>query len=315
MYINKLGSYCPLFIVIILAACQTVPVSKGGNMGFASTQQNVPALRTCWRGASSSASQTTFILAVGANTGDLRLANQDAQQFAQTMQRRFKVPPMQVCVLSNGYRAEFELALLDLVQWVKPDDRVLIFFSGHGSHVPDDNGDERDGWDEVFVTADAQNEYPKREDVVVDDNLVRLINALPTEQVITFIDACHSGGMYKDKDVLLAQARIKFLMKGDLGTILPAANHQNVKVETAGGLEHIKGVVFASAQENQEAREYPNKGGFFTTIFLQNLAMYPNASLVEVFQYTALEMRKRTENSKSPQYPQKMGDISLVKGW
>ena len=34
------------------------------------------------------------------------------------------------------------------------DDRVLIYFSGHGTHVPDDNGDEPDERDEALMLHD-----------------------------------------------------------------------------------------------------------------------------------------------------------------
>ena len=34
------------------------------------------------------------------------------------------------------------------------DDRVLIYFNGHGTHVPDDNGDEPDEWDEMLMLHD-----------------------------------------------------------------------------------------------------------------------------------------------------------------
>ena len=37
------------------------------------------------------------------------------------------------------------------------DDRVLIYFSGHGTHVPDDNGDETDdNKDEALVLHDTR---------------------------------------------------------------------------------------------------------------------------------------------------------------
>ncbi|HZL95024.1 MAG TPA: caspase family protein, partial [Vicinamibacterales bacterium] len=38
---------------------------------------------------------------------------------------------------------------------VTENDHVLIYFSGHGSRVPDADGDEDDGVDEVLLTHDA----------------------------------------------------------------------------------------------------------------------------------------------------------------
>ena len=85
----------------------------------------------------------TFILAAGANTGELLMTNQDAQQFTTAMRNRYQVPNEQICLLKDVYRAEWETAWRDLKRWLKPNDRVIRFFSGHGSYVRDDNGDEK----------------------------------------------------------------------------------------------------------------------------------------------------------------------------
>jgi hypothetical protein len=80
---------------------------------------------------------------------------------------------------------------------VKPEDRVVFYFSGHGSNTPDLDGDESDGVDEVLVTHDVRR---VRRDgraaltgVVTDDKLSSLIAAIPSENVWIIVDACHSG--------------------------------------------------------------------------------------------------------------------------
>lgn len=46
----------------------------------------------------------------------------------------------------NATLANIENALTTwLIQGVKPSDRVLIYFSGHASYIPDENGDEDEG--------------------------------------------------------------------------------------------------------------------------------------------------------------------------
>jgi hypothetical protein len=84
-----------------------------------------------------------------------------------------------------------------LRQDVKPEDRVVFYFSGHGSNTPDLDGDESDGVDEVLVTHDVRR---VRRDgraaltgVVTDDKLSSLIAAIPSENVWIIVDACHSG--------------------------------------------------------------------------------------------------------------------------
>lgn len=65
-------------------------------------------------------------------------------------------------------------------------DRVVISFSGHGSHRTDRNNDEEDGQDEFIVTYD--NQY------ILDDELKAiLLKFSPFCKVLFLIDACHSG--------------------------------------------------------------------------------------------------------------------------
>lgn len=80
---------------------------------------------------------------------------------------------------------------------VEPQDRVVIYYSGHGSFTPDLDGDEPDGVDEVLVTHDVRRVTRKGKraltGVVTDDRLASLIAAIPSDNVLLIVDACHSG--------------------------------------------------------------------------------------------------------------------------
>jgi hypothetical protein len=84
-----------------------------------------------------------------------------------------------------------------LKQGVEADDRVVFYFSGHGSNTPDENGDETDGVDEVLVTHDVRrvkrNGKPALTGVVTDDKMATLIAGIPSNNVWIIVDACHSG--------------------------------------------------------------------------------------------------------------------------
>ena len=84
-----------------------------------------------------------------------------------------------------------------LTKDVRPEDRVIFYFSGHGSFIPDYDGDEPDGVDEVLVTHDVKKirKGGKRSlsGVVLDDTLNRLFSAIPSNNIMTIVDACHSG--------------------------------------------------------------------------------------------------------------------------
>lgn len=72
---------------------------------------------------------------------------------------------------------------------MKEGDTFLLYFSGHGDAIPDKNGDEPDGMDEVLLT---YNDY------LVDDSLQRLLTTYFKKTTnIMIVDACHSSSSYK----------------------------------------------------------------------------------------------------------------------
>ncbi|MBM4258890.1 MAG: caspase family protein [Deltaproteobacteria bacterium] len=70
------------------------------------------------------------------------------------------------------------------------DDVVVITFSGHGTYVPDINGDEVDGLDEALCPYDIQtNNAP-----LTDDEIHELLAARkPGVRLVLIADSCHSG--------------------------------------------------------------------------------------------------------------------------
>lgn len=260
-----------------------------------------------------------YILAVGANVGELTKTGADARNFAATLQRLFAVPQSQVQVVENAYKRDFGAAMEWLHASAKPDDLVLIFFSGHGSTIEDDDGDEADGLDEVFVMYDAQDvAYPSVQHVVRDDEFAAWVGRLSTGRVIVFIDACHSGGLRKS----LTNARTKFFVGGDLGQPPRAGSWQQKTMtlprkDLAGGVDGsrsltgtqsaVKGLVYAAAQENEYALEVAD-GGLFVTRLLQQISQARNARLADLFAETQQVVRR---DSGGQQTPVAVGDTRL----
>jgi len=68
-------------------------------------------------------------------------------------------------------------------------DTVVIQYSGHGSYVPDQDGDEPDGTDECFCPYDINSNGP-----LTDDELFELFSSASRGvKVIMLSDSCHSG--------------------------------------------------------------------------------------------------------------------------
>ncbi len=80
-------------------------------------------------------------------------------------------------------------------------DAVVVFqFSGHGSQVPDVDGDEKDdGKDETLVTYDSRDKTGENRDIT-DDEIYALTSELRrwTDNIVYIFDSCHSGSGTRD---------------------------------------------------------------------------------------------------------------------
>ena len=122
---------------------------------------------------------------------DLAGPANDVLLMARVLTTRFGFRPGDVRVLSDAAatRAAIVGALESLVQTAGPDDVVYIHFSGYGSLVPDQNGDETDGWDETLLPYDART--PGVADIT-DDEIDAIVGQLVTPDVLVVLDAGHA---------------------------------------------------------------------------------------------------------------------------
>lgn len=75
------------------------------------------------------------------------------------------------------------------VTQAKAGDLVVVQYSGHGSYVPDEDGEEPDGTDECLCPYDIMSNGP-----ITDDELYDLYSARERGVKIVMIsDSCHSG--------------------------------------------------------------------------------------------------------------------------
>jgi len=90
--------------------------------------------------------------------------------------------------------ANMRKALKDLVASAAADDILFVHYSGHGTQVPS------------FSEADWKNEAlcPTDMNLIVDDDLRDIFNALPTTVQLTVVtDCCHSGGMLDHEAIII----------------------------------------------------------------------------------------------------------------
>lgn len=82
-----------------------------------------------------------------------------------------------------------QAAIRALVTGARKGDVLYLHYSGHGANVPDKNGDEADGRDEILCPTDLDWKAP-----LTDDWLRTTFNRLKAGVSLTVVmDCCHSG--------------------------------------------------------------------------------------------------------------------------
>lgn len=75
-----------------------------------------------------------------------------------------------------------------------PDDYFVFYYSGHGTNMEDQDGDEEDGQDEAFCFVAEDGTMGQETFMRDDDFATAVINAInDTVRVIVLTDCCHSG--------------------------------------------------------------------------------------------------------------------------
>ena len=125
----------------------------------------------------------------------LRGCVNDVHQMKDVLQRYYGFGETDVRLLLNedATRAGILAGLDWLVEGAQSDDVLVFAYSGHGSQVDDDSGDEWECRDEILIPYDHDWNNALR-----DDDLKRKFDPVPLQANLTFIsDSCHSGTVNK----------------------------------------------------------------------------------------------------------------------
>ncbi|KLO19325.1 hypothetical protein SCHPADRAFT_898901 [Schizopora paradoxa] len=155
-------------------------------------------------------------LCIGIGYGDLeeprRLpqAREDPRKLRRLLSKRYGFKKHDVTLLIDDdhpdhiqpTRSNIMEQIHVLVHFANSGDRLVFFFSGHGSQIPNLDGSEDDGYDEVIWPCDviikeggAAKDVDEVEKFIMDDDLkVHLVDRLPNGVHLTaLLDCCHSG--------------------------------------------------------------------------------------------------------------------------
>ena len=153
-------------------------------------------------------------------------------------------------------------ALRDLGEGVGPDDLTLVYFSGHGTRVPDrGDRDEGDGRDEALVPFDARPAGRDLENALVDDEVGQLLDGVPSNRLLLVVDACHSGTAAKSVSVQAFSKAYVYDTAASKDLTLPSGGSLGFGPFGAGGAGRFIGIM---ASQDDETANATRRGSVLT---------------------------------------------------
>ncbi len=171
----------------------------------------------------------------------------------------------QITVLADGIEdsprpthAAILSALTDLAHSSQAGDLTIITLSGHGTRQPDDNGDETDGLDEVFLPADTARAEPGARfipNALIDDEIGAAVLAIRQTgaDVWLVMDSCHSGSGLRGGEQDTAARWVDPAVLGITDTAAPETGSGLIDTTTENPPGQV--VAFYAARSSEVARE------------------------------------------------------------
>lgn len=196
----------------------------------------------------------------------------------------------------HATRAGIFNALEQLVRETGPNDAVYIHYSGHGSQVPDLNGDEEDGLDETLVPQDGRT---GRVPDITDDELEVVFARLRARHVLIVLDSCHSGTATRSVDI-----RVRSVPQDTrMHLYRPAVTSRQVVP-----LQAQRHILMTGAAAHEQALDGPVEGryhGFFSYALSKSLrSASPSVTPREVFSGVEQELKRIQAHFGRPSMPE-----------
>jgi len=249
-------------------------------------------------------SNKVYLLAMNANTKDLKKTDLDRTRIINTFKSLYK-KRLIVTSLNNVTVSDYTKNIKKIKRKVGRNDCFILYFSGHATVVGDENGDEgNDGLDEALM-AFTTKEVHTIDELILDDTLAKDLNEINTDHLAVILDTCLSGGMSKEMSFSNINKVNKFWFFPDL----VSSQKKNKKSYASHSdpqslIDHGKGVLISAADESESAWEYQNgkiQGGIFTYYFTKAL-LHHKGNYAKAFSDTQFKVHHQTNDEQNPKW-------------
>jgi len=217
---------------------------------------------------------------------------------------------------SQASHRGLEKAFRDLANKINNGDLVYIHFCGHGSRIPDLNGDEYPGkYDQTWVPYGARNPHMKGKDRldICDDEIHLWLQAIleKTSHLVFVSDSCHSATLWRGREPVARSVPMNPLQEEFPNSIGRSAGTRS-------------GIYIGASQDDGQAYESTFNGkihGLFSWYWAQSLSLArANHTWRDIFLRTQALLTNRIENQR-PQFKapvnedKNSGKIAISRVW
>jgi hypothetical protein len=264
-----------------------------------------------------------YALCIGINdypgTGsDLSGCVNDANDWTAVLQARAFVTSKMLDRQASGNN--IRAAIASTIAKAKSGDLVVIQYSGHGSYVPDEDGDEPDGTDECICPYDINSKGP-----ITDDDLFDLYSTKKQGvKLVVISDSCHSGTVARFAPITTPptvkgrnapQRKVRFLPPA---TFLSSRKVAKLGIRRAIRASNPPGryaaLLMAGCQDTEYSYDAYFQGrpnGAFSFVAIRELARLPATATYKTW-FEAI--RRRLPSQQYPQSPNLFGSKTM-KTW
>jgi len=187
-------------------------------------------------------------------------------------------------------------------------DLVLIYFSGHGSQIPDQNGDEADGYDEVLCPWDVDSDTAAN--IIIDDEFGELLNKFSDRECVVIVDSCHSGTSTRNLESMPC-VRSRYLpLKAEpviikRGALPPPVDYQG-QIFLAAARDFEKALEIGIPQDSSMVIY-----GGFTYSLVKTLSQHPRTNYRDLYRDVKKYMNDNLTLPQNPQIQPSVNDKTL----
>ncbi len=228
-------------------------------------------------------SRNVYVVSVGVSTVKLRYCEDDATRFARLLGEKLRVPQQNVRLVlgKQATRAGFEDALRWLAGKTQPEDLAFIYFSGHGTLIPDPpNVRHDDGLSAAFVC------YHQKTSLRLDDpdikqvllpgpDFASALRDVPAKRKVFVVDSCHSGSIHKEISVNLVSKYLPLLSPEKIKEISAASKKGRKDLITPGRysefVDSMETLLAACEKQQNSYEDRSKRAGLFTYYLASNI--------------------------------------------